>query len=79
MSEDSIIRSVIAAAVIFVVFVIVAFIIDTTTENACNALGWPSHNMTITFSRYCIARTNQTDVIVPLDSARRMGMRRVAP
>lgn len=49
--------------------------IDMYTDVQCAKLGWPNDKITITASRYCVRRVNQTDVIVSLDSARTLNRR----
>ena len=41
------------------------------TERACLRAGWPRADWRWIGPSYCIRRVNQTDVVVPLDSAAR--------
>lgn len=40
-------------------------------KDECLKLGYTSHQQSWTFSRFCIARQDQTDVVLPLEEARK--------
>ncbi len=48
---------------------------EAMVESECAKLGWPSAKLTANFDAYCLRRANQTDIIVSLDSARKLGRR----
>lgn len=58
--------------VILAVFVgaMYSAVIQGITEDLCAAKGWRDSKVTITFQRYCINRTDQTDIIKPLSEIR---------
>lgn len=39
------------------------------TQSVCLEAGYPSAKMSVGFSRYCIKRVDQTDIVVPLAKA----------
>lgn len=40
-------------------------------KDECLKLGYTSHQQSWTFSRFCIARQDQTDVVLPIEEARK--------
>jgi hypothetical protein len=74
MSDDRwIARGMIAGAAVLVLtllFVVAACSISVATDATCKARGWRDGYVTWNLHRYCTARINQTDVVVPLEEAR---------
>lgn len=56
--------------ILLVLMGVAASIQELRVDAQCAALGWRDSNVTWNFKAYCIRRVNQTDVVVPLDSAR---------
>lgn len=69
-------RVLIGLFVALIVYVLVGIVASARLDARCAKLGWPSSSFTFTLESYCVARTNQTDIIIPLDSAERLGSRR---
>ncbi len=71
MSNDteSLIGGVLALLVLAVIGVF--FFRALYVDNECTKAGYRDSNVTWTFAAYCIKRVDQTDVVIPLDSARR--------
>jgi hypothetical protein len=74
MCDDFEVAAALAGAVWFVAFLAVAGIgmyHQVATQNACLQLGYPGNKVTLGGfgDAYCIAREDQTDVVVPLGKA----------
>ena len=43
----------------------VYIVVGTGTSTACLASGYANHRITWNLTRYCVNRTDQTDIVVP--------------
>lgn len=68
----------IVIGVLLFAYVIAQTVVTARVDSECSRLGYREVNVTWNFDTYCLARTNQTDVVLPLDSARKYP-RRGAP
>jgi hypothetical protein len=54
-----------ALAAAFLVWISILAVIDARTASGCYDSGYANHRVTFDLSRYCVNRTDQTDIIVP--------------
>lgn len=59
------------AVVGFFVYCLALVVVGARAERACLRLGWPGHSLDFGLNAYCIARTDQTDIVVPLAEAKK--------
>lgn len=53
----------------FVALLLCFCAVSLPTESKCLAMGYRSSNVDYTFTRYCVKRVDQTDIVVPLGIA----------
>ena len=53
----------------FGIWFVLMISLTALTQNRCLGYGYPSHRVALDLSRYCVARENQTDVVIPLSEA----------
>lgn len=49
-----------------IIFLLIYSAIDMNTTNRCLSAGWREGKVSWNFSRFCITRTDQTDIVRPL-------------
>jgi hypothetical protein len=57
---------VIVAGCAFLVWALIGFGLHVATEDRCLAAGYRDAVVTATYQRYCVTRTEQTDIVKPL-------------
>jgi hypothetical protein len=60
---------VVVGALLFLGFIIMLAVLEARLSAKCLRLGYPTARLSVTFQQYCIARVDQTDVVVPLAEA----------
>jgi hypothetical protein len=67
------------AAGVFVLVLLAACVamiaVDLNTKRKCLSLGYRDSQLSWAFDRYCVARVDQTDLVVPLSEAQRFQRR----
>lgn len=71
--QDSRRIAVVLAAVgaVVLLYFMASAAIGTLTERACLSAGYTAGRVTATWGRYCVARVDASDVVLPLAEARR--------
>lgn len=70
--EFGVLMSVIALCIIGTIFAITFAIVDAQTDSQCKAAGWREGSLNVYSGiQYCVTRSDQTDIIRPLDEALR--------
>jgi hypothetical protein len=61
--------AIVALVVAVVVGAVGTLAVGASTRSACLALGYPDYRISAMWRRYCVARVDESDVVVPLDEA----------
>ena len=56
---------------VFLLYFMGTSVVGTLTERACLAAGYTAGRVTATWGRYCTARVDASDIVLPLAEARR--------
>jgi hypothetical protein len=70
MIDRIIISLVVIGMCCVVAFIAVAGYFGLTTDARCKARGWREGSVTWNLQRYCITRTDQSDIVKPLSEIR---------
>ena len=68
-TEDVVAKGIVISVVALAIYVVVAVCVMVPAENYCIERGWAGASVTFSFKKFCTARIDQTDIIVPIEKA----------
>ena len=68
--EEIVLGAIMSVFIPLVLFSLVGTVKSLRLQQECQRLGYSTSTLTIAFTSYCGARIEQTDYVVPIDSAR---------
>jgi hypothetical protein len=68
--ENYLLYGLLGVLLIFSLFFFAGAGVSIALEQECQRLGYPSATLTVGWDKYCLARVDQTDYVVPIDTAR---------